>query len=187
MRSGSKPVCYQYRDSGFCSYGLNCRSSHNGDPGYEIHHPGGNKVSFIRDASSLNFNLVDKLIFSLNKKKKKQQPSFPPKPRQEVDAIPAFFAQYPDFTYNDRQAVTDEFYRMCDFFGWERNDVNRRQARQAFKDAMVHHFNSVYGSDVSDIENWHRLCLAVRIETLPLTIAECKEVCTSVTLSLSLI
>lgn len=66
---------------------------------------------------------------------------------------------------------------MCDFFAWDRDSDERKKARQAFKDAMVIRFNGLYGTDTSDIENWHKLCVAVRIEPLPSTIAKCKEVC----------
>jgi hypothetical protein len=73
--------------------------------------------------------------------------------------------------------VAEEFYRMCDFFHSDRDDVEREEALQAFKDAMVIRFNSLYGTDVADIEKWHKLCIAVCIEPLPATIPECKEVC----------
>jgi hypothetical protein len=52
---------------------------------------------------------------------------------------------------------------MCDFFHWDRDDVEREEARQA----------------LADLENWHKLCIAVCIEPLPATISECKEVCDS--------
>jgi len=92
-----------------------------------------------------------------------------------LDAISAFFSQYPDFAYDDQRGVAEEFYRMCDFFTWDRDDDERKKARQAFKDAMVIRFNGLYGTDISDIENWHKLCVAVYIDPLPTTIAGCKE------------
>ncbi|KAJ4369229.1 hypothetical protein N0V83_006314 [Neocucurbitaria cava] len=64
---------------------------------------------------------------------------------------------------------------MCDFFHWDRDDEERDDARQAFKDAMVIRFNSLYGTDVADLGNWHKLCIAVCIEPLPATIPECKK------------
>jgi hypothetical protein len=83
--------------------------------------------------------------------------------------------------------VAEEFYRMCDFFDWDRDDEERGEARQAFKDAMVIRFNSLYGTDINDLENWHKLCIAVCIEPLPATIPECKEVCDPDTLWLTFI
>ncbi|EAT76795.1 hypothetical protein SNOG_15957 [Parastagonospora nodorum SN15] len=83
--------------------------------------------------------------------------------------------RYLEFDYNYENGVAEEFYRMCDFFNWERDDGEREEARRAFKDAMVVQFNALYGTDITKIENWHRLCVAVCIEPLPTTIAECKE------------
>lgn len=102
-----------------------------------------------------------------------------PKDQQDLDAISNFFAQYPSFAYDEEKGVAEEFYRMCDFFDWDRDDKERREAREEFKDALVMRFNSLYGTDVSDIENWHKLCVAVCIEPLPTTISECKKVCGS--------
>lgn len=95
---------------------------------------------------------------------------------QDLDAIHTFFSRYPEFAYDVENDVAEEFYRMCDFFNWDRDDDERKKARQLFKDAMVIRFNGLYGTDVNIIENWHKLCVAVRIEPLPTTISECKEV-----------
>lgn len=65
---------------------------------------------------------------------------------------------------------------MCDFFYWDKKDKKRKEAHQAFKDAMALQFNDLYGSDVSDIKNWHKLCVAVNIDPLPTTITACKAV-----------
>jgi hypothetical protein len=72
--------------------------------------------------------------------------------------------------------VAEEFYRMCDFFAWDKDDEQCKEARRAFKDAMVIQFNSLYGTDVANIENWHKLCVALYIEPLPDTVHHCKEV-----------
>lgn len=71
---------------------------------------------------------------------------------------------------------------MCDFFAWERGDEERKEAHRAFKDAMVIRFNGLYGTDITKIENWHKLCVAVYIEPLPTTIEKCKEVSAQYTL-----
>jgi hypothetical protein len=65
---------------------------------------------------------------------------------------------------------------MCDFFAWDREDEERNEARQAFKDALVVRFNRLYGTNTSDIGNWHKLCIAVNIDPLPTTIEACKKV-----------
>jgi hypothetical protein len=95
---------------------------------------------------------------------------------EDANAIGTFFSKYPEFAYDHGKGVAEEFYRMCDFFGWEREDDKREEAGRAFKDAMVIRFNALYGTDITDIENWHRLCVAVYIKPLPVTIAECKKV-----------
>ncbi|KAH7119869.1 hypothetical protein B0J11DRAFT_439442 [Dendryphion nanum] len=127
MGNNHKAICHQFQNSGFCSYGTNCRFSHVRNPRYKVHYPDGKRV------------------------------------------------RYPDFAYDDTRGVAEEFYRMCDFFAWGRNDDKREKARQAFKDAMVIRFNGLYGTDISNIENWHKICVAVHIEPLPSTIADCKE------------
>jgi hypothetical protein len=109
------------------------------------------------------------------------------KAQQDLDAISKFFSQYPSFVYKEERGVAEEFYRMCDFFDWDRDDEERKEARQAFKDAMVIRFNGLYGTDINNLENWHKLCVAVCIEPLPATISECKEVCGSNTLSFTFI
>lgn len=96
--------------------------------------------------------------------------------KQDSDAISAFFMKYPSFPYDPKGGVAEEFYRMCDFFAWDNDDVEREEARRGFKDAMVIQFNSLYGTDVANIENWHKLCIALYIEPLPKTIHDCKEV-----------
>lgn len=96
--------------------------------------------------------------------------------KQDSDAISSFFTKYPNFPYNPKRGVAEEYYRMCDFFAWDKDDVEREEARREFKDAMVIQFNSLYGTDVANIENWHKLCIALYIEPLPETIHDCKEV-----------
>jgi hypothetical protein len=50
-----------------------------------------------------------------------------------------------------------EFYRMCDFFEWEKDDEEKKSAHEEFKTAMVLTFNALYGTDVNNIESWHIL------------------------------
>lgn len=95
---------------------------------------------------------------------------------QDVNAIAVFFSMYPKFVYNDKRGVAEEFYRMCDYFAWKKDDAAREEARHAFKEAMVIRFNGLYGTDVTNLESWHKLCVAVHIEPLPMTIVKCKEV-----------
>lgn len=69
-----------------------------------------------------------------------------------------------------------EFYRMCDSFGWQPDDEEKARARQGFKDAMVQQFNSIYGSDASDISSWYKLCQVLRISPIPEGLEACRKV-----------
>ncbi|ODH12931.1 hypothetical protein ACO22_07772 [Paracoccidioides brasiliensis] len=91
------------------------------------------------------------------------------------DPVTAFFNQYPQFNYRRNESIASEFYRMCDHFGWGKQNQDRKNALFKFKNAMVMKFNDLYGSDTDDINCWHRLCIAVDIDPLPQTIKACKK------------
>ncbi|KAH3904928.1 hypothetical protein HBI56_235570 [Parastagonospora nodorum] len=149
MRTIARNLCYQFQNNGFCTYGAKCKFPHTDGTQFAARRPLG---------------------------KRQRAPPFKLKKAEEnSNAIGTFFSQYLEFDYNYENGVAEEFYRMCDFFNWERDDGEREEARRAFKDAMVVQFNALYGTDITKIENWHRLCVAVCIEPLPTTIAECKE------------
>lgn len=88
-----------------------------------------------------------------------------------------FFAQYPTFDYVRGAASTQEFYRMCDTFDWNRENPERQQAHDDFKIALVQQFNILYGTEVEDIHAWRGLCLALEIFPLPENVDASKEVC----------
>jgi hypothetical protein len=69
-----------------------------------------------------------------------------------------------------------EFYRMCDFFEWEKDDEEKKSAHEEFKTAMVLTFNALYGTDVNNIESWHKLCVALDINPLPKGLEQCQRV-----------
>ncbi|KAH7377615.1 hypothetical protein BKA66DRAFT_422029 [Pyrenochaeta sp. MPI-SDFR-AT-0127] len=93
--------------------------------------------------------------------------------KQEEGAC--FMFQYPDFNYRNGMPIVQEFYRMCDFFNWERSDERKRAAHDDFKTAMVHTFNTLYGTDADDIDAWHKLCVALDISPLPVNLQECRK------------
>lgn len=68
----------------------------------------------------------------------------------------------------------DAFYRMCNSFGWERDEKD--DARQGLKDAMVQQFNSFYGTDANDIGSWYKLCQVLKISPIPEGLEACREV-----------
>ena len=45
-----------------------------------------------------------------------------------------------------------EFYRMCDMYGWDREDETKKKARLDLKDALTLQFNAIYGEDVNSLE-----------------------------------
>ena len=96
----------------------------------------------------------------------------------DLGPVESFFAQYPDFDYCKERPIVQEFYRMCDFFEWEGDDNEKKVAHEDFKTAMVLTFNTLYGTDVDDIDSWHKLCVALNISPLPKGLRECQRVCT---------
>ena len=69
-----------------------------------------------------------------------------------------------------------EFDRLCEWYGWEREDPKKKAARKAFGIAMKKEFDDLYGSDENDINNWHKLCHVLRINPVPDTLRECRAV-----------
>ncbi|KAI1792899.1 hypothetical protein LXA43DRAFT_972240 [Ganoderma leucocontextum] len=69
----------------------------------------------------------------------------------------------------------DEFYAMCDSFGWhDRDDEERELARDRLRDAMVKQFNNVYGTDVDDLVAWQDLCRALELDPVPSKLRQCR-------------
>ncbi|KAG1882487.1 hypothetical protein F4604DRAFT_1678464 [Suillus subluteus] len=87
-----------------------------------------------------------------------------------------FFAKYPEFKYNSSVSASLEFYRMCDKFGWDKEDKEREQASRDFKDSLVQQFNDIYGTDVNDLTSWRTLCQIVHVSPIPDTLKSCREV-----------
>ncbi|KAG1728065.1 uncharacterized protein EDB91DRAFT_1350209 [Suillus paluster] len=86
-----------------------------------------------------------------------------------------FFAKYPQFEYDSSESASLEFYRMCDEFDWDRDDEEREEASRYFKDAIVHQFNHIYGTDADNLTSWHTLCQIVQVSPVPDTLESCRE------------
>jgi hypothetical protein len=69
-----------------------------------------------------------------------------------------------------------EFYRLCNFFGWKKEDADRQEARDLHMDAMTLQFNYIYGTDVKDIACWWRLCEDLEITPHPEGLSACRKV-----------
>jgi hypothetical protein len=87
-----------------------------------------------------------------------------------------FFSQYPEFRYRPENSSVSEFHRLCRQYRWEKDGPEREVARYEFNLAMKMEFDSLYGSDEKDINNWHKLCYILSIDPVPDTLRECRAV-----------
>jgi hypothetical protein len=87
-----------------------------------------------------------------------------------------FFSRYSKFQYQPRNSPTAEFNRLCEECGWKQDSAEKKDARDEFKFAMKQEFDSLYGSDENDINNWYKLCHVLRIDPVPNTLKECRAV-----------
>ena len=69
-----------------------------------------------------------------------------------------------------------EFWRMCRYFGWNKEDEEQQEAREELKDAMVQQFNEFYGTDIEDINSWQILCGVLGISPIPQELKACRKV-----------
>ncbi|MCJ1377447.1 hypothetical protein MMC17_000542 [Xylographa soralifera] len=150
MSSGK--VCFQFAESGKCRFGHACKYAH------------------IAGMTGVKTKNPTRYISHKSKSKRGPKHHVPTKPNH----LDAFFADYPSFRYNRKAPLVQEFYRMCDQFGWDSDDEEKKEASFAFKTAMVHQFNTLYGTDVNDIESWRKLCLALDI-TPPEGLQACRK------------
>lgn len=87
-----------------------------------------------------------------------------------------FFSQYPKFQYRPGRSSVTEFYRLCKEYRWKKEDPEKEAARHEFDRAMKKEFDSLYGSDEKDINNWYKLCHVLSIDPVPTTLKECRAV-----------
>ncbi|OAL23579.1 hypothetical protein AYO20_10975 [Fonsecaea nubica] len=94
---------------------------------------------------------------------------------QRNDRIGDFFAEYPDFDYDESAEIWREFYRMCDEFGWDKRQDEKEEAMENFKSAMVQQFNDLYGTDRDDLNAWQSLCHVLNIVPMPVGLNDCRK------------
>ena len=87
-----------------------------------------------------------------------------------------FFSQYTKFQYLPLSSPVAEFNRLCEEYGWDNDDNEKKDARHEFNVAIKKEFGDLYGSDEKDINNWHKLCHVLRIDPVPNTLKECRGV-----------
>jgi len=85
-----------------------------------------------------------------------------------------FFSQYTKFQYQPLSSPVSEFRRLCDEYGWGKDDKRKKGARYKFSVAIKKEFGDLYGSDEKDIKNWHKLCHVLRIDPAPNSLKECR-------------
>ena len=69
-----------------------------------------------------------------------------------------------------------EFSRLCRSSRWDPNSQDKKDARKDLKDAVTMEFNSIYGTDVSDLGSWQNLCQVLGITPIPDRLKGCRTV-----------
>jgi hypothetical protein len=98
------------------------------------------------------------------------------RPIKKNQPLKRFFSRYSKFQYQPRNSPIDEFNRLCKEYGWKQDTAEKKDARDEFNVAIIEEFNSLYGSDEKDINNWYKLCHVLRIDPVPNTHKECRAV-----------
>ncbi|KAJ8516570.1 hypothetical protein ONZ45_g6120 [Pleurotus djamor] len=148
-------VCHQWASSGTCNYGYTCKFAH---------------TAATSQSNSFTSNRARKHTRSHRSSKKSANVL-----NSSASRFADFFSGYPEFPYNPNASVTDEFWRMCDYFNWKKDDPERQEAHEALKEALVLTFNEKYGTDENDVEAWKKLCRELRFNPIPDTLKACKE------------
>ncbi|KAH6915645.1 hypothetical protein BKA70DRAFT_1092259 [Coprinopsis sp. MPI-PUGE-AT-0042] len=90
--------------------------------------------------------------------------------------IKDFFDRFGDhFEYNEEEAANSNFYALCEWEDWKRDDPYREEVYAEFKRALVAEFNRKYGVDENDLFVWRLLCERVGILNIPWTVRECRR------------
>ncbi|KAF8491089.1 hypothetical protein F5888DRAFT_1807729 [Russula emetica] len=88
--------------------------------------------------------------------------------------LKTFFSRYSKFQYQPRNSPIIEFKRLCEEYRWTQDSAEKKTARSDFNDAIKKEFDSLYGSDEKNINNWYKLCHVLRIDPVPNTLKECR-------------
>lgn len=92
-----------------------------------------------------------------------------------------FFRSYPSFRYNASTppATSFNFLRnhLAKIHKWPRESSERERLWELYQDVITEEFNLLFGVQ-DDLDAWHLLCRAVRVEPLPTTCKECRSVST---------
>ncbi|KAI8956720.1 hypothetical protein F5Y11DRAFT_364915 [Daldinia sp. FL1419] len=89
--------------------------------------------------------------------------------------IDDFFAQYPEFNYDEKVPLWVEFRLLCEHYGWSKESPRRIEARRRFKEAMISEFGKLYGTNNSSLSSWQKLCRVLEISPIPEDIKSCRK------------
>ncbi|KAE9390058.1 hypothetical protein BT96DRAFT_959870 [Gymnopus androsaceus JB14] len=81
-----------------------------------------------------------------------------------------------EFPYDPTGETMPQFWKLCDQNGWERDTPERDEPLDGIRNAIALQFNAFYGSNVDDLNGWHNLCRALRVQDLPDTVNGCKAI-----------
>ncbi|KAJ4039745.1 hypothetical protein NW758_008616 [Fusarium oxysporum] len=69
--------------------------------------------------------------------------------------VDLFFANFKEFDYQRTKPFFDEFYRMCDHFGW--SDEEATEPWYNFRVSLIQEFNYVVGEDKDNLLHWQNM------------------------------
>ena len=92
-----------------------------------------------------------------------------------------FFEAYAGFVFDPSASTTDEWRRLCRFCRWptrkeDRNHIEREEAYEDFRRAMIQSFNVTFGSDDNDADAWGPFGSAAGFSNAPRSLEERKKV-----------
>ena len=85
-----------------------------------------------------------------------------------IAPLERFFVQYPKFLYDPSKPPVAEFKRLCQEY--------EKDSRHKVNAVIKKEFYDLYGTDEKDINNWHKLRRALRIDPIPDTLKKCRAV-----------
>ncbi|KAK0192348.1 hypothetical protein F5146DRAFT_927646 [Armillaria mellea] len=88
--------------------------------------------------------------------------------------IQAFFAQYPEFSYDPSGETMKQFWDMIRQFGWVRDEDRKDEALSGIRDAIAQQFTDIYGGNAGDLGAWQRLWEIVGEGEMPTDIKACR-------------
>jgi len=147
-----KGVCFQFAESGTCKFGARCRYDH------------------AENADVATSQAPPKKRRSTRNRRKST-----PQVQPAATHLDEFFANYPTFSYDPSESVMLEFYRMCDFFNWDKDDQEKKDARELLAAAMSKQFNDIYGTDVRGVDSWRKLCQVLGMTPIPEGLEACRN------------